>query len=213
MTIEELVPRVRQALSVSDTYDAEVIPYGIQRQMTRLLRDYHFPWSVRREIYAPAANQQDYTLPANFKKELMLYFADVNTGGYGEPLGKREGFTLPPSDGEARHYWVWQGKFSTDLKVPVADASTTRLILWYESMGWEDNEEWLLERFEDMVFTLSTFRLAAELNKKELAEIYGALWADDRQALAIYLNELEFDNGVYVQREAVRFRTERYPVS
>lgn len=211
-TIADMVPRVREALSVDSSYDDEIIPYGIQRAMTRFLRDYNFPWSLKKTTFAGlVSGQQEYTLPAGFKKEVGVAFYDTTALTYSEPLLKREGFTLPFSDGIPRHYWLADGKLSTDIKLPASTFATTNLILWYQSLSWSANESWLVDRFEDLLFTFATFRLAAEKGKKEVAEIYGALWQDDRTALAIYLNELEFDNQVFIQREAPGWRSDRYP--
>jgi hypothetical protein len=210
--IDDLVTRIREAMKVDASYETTIIPYGVKRAGVRLLRDYHFPWSVNKEEYTPiAAGQQNYALPSGFKKELGLYFYDRVDLTYSEPLLKREGFVLPGLDGVPRHYWLWNGNLSTDIKIPDADANNLDLVLWYESISWEDNMDWMLERFEDVLFTLATFRLATEHQKKELSEIFGILWADDRTALAKYANELEFDNAVFVQREARGPDPARYP--
>jgi hypothetical protein len=209
--IADMVPRVREALSVDSSYDNEIIPYGIQRAMTRFLRDYNFPWSLKTETFTGlVAGQRSYELPAGFKKELGVLFYDTTDETYSDPLLKREGFVLPYSDGIPRHYWMSDGQLHTDIALAAADAATTNLVLYYQSLDWAENEEWMVDRFEDMLFTFATFRLAAEKNKKEVAEIYGALWQDDRQSLAIYLNELEFDNQIFIQREAQTVHTDRY---
>lgn len=198
---------------MDDSYDASIIPFGIQRAMTRLLRDYHFPWSVAKATIVTVSGARDFILPAGFKKELMVMFYDTADDTYTLPLLKREGMVLPGEDGVPRQYWLWGNNLSTDIKIEAGDVATTRLVLWYESLDWAVNEGWMIDRFEDMIFTYATFRLAAELNKPELAGLYGQLWGDDRSSLAVYLNELEFDNAIFMQREAANPRSERYPAS
>lgn len=212
--IANLVPRVRETLKVDSSYDAEIIPFGIQRAMTRLLRDYHFPWSVRTVPFTGlTANQTQYTLPSDFKKDLMVQFYDTAALAYSDPLDKVSGFRRANSDGVPRFFWLAGNKLNTDIKLPAAEIATTQLLLTYESLSWSINESWMIDQFEDMIYTLSVFRLATELNKEELAKLFATLWGDDRQALAIYTNELEFDNGVYTQRESKPPRGERYPRS
>lgn len=213
-TLSELTTRIREALGVDDSYEAAIIPFGIERTAKRLLRDYHFPWSVSKQTYTGlAAGKQDYTLPVGFKKELAVFFYDTEDKTYGDPLGKKDGFTLLGSDGVPRHYWVWNGNLSTDIVLDADNASTTNLILWYESLDWAANQTWMLDRFDDMLFTYCVFRMATEFSKPELAQLYGQIWTDDRTSLAVYLNELEFDNTENYLREARSFPTERYPRS
>lgn len=213
-TLEQLTARIREALSVDVTYEAEIIPFAIDRAARRLLRDYHFPWAIAKKVFTGlTVGQQDYTLPLALKKELLVLFYDTVDDSYSRPLLKREGFLLPRTDGEPRYYWLYSSKLVTDVKVPVESTASLELHVWYESADPALNMDWLLSRFEDILFTYTTFRLAAERGKKEVAEIYGPLWMDERQALAVYLNELEFDNMELVQREPDQSNLSRYPIS
>lgn len=213
MTPEEtLVERIRQGLSLDQSYSAEIIPFCLQRQVKRLLRDYNFPWSIVVEMYSGlVADQQEYVLPAGFRKELMVTFYDTELKCHTAPLLKREGFQHPPEDGSPRYYWQTGNSIWTDLLLPVDETDNTELWLWYQSLDYAANIPWMIERFEDALYTVVMFRLAAELGKQEIAQTFGTLWADDRTALAIYLNELEFDNMEFVQRETRRPSLDRYP--
>jgi hypothetical protein len=213
-TLAEVATRVREALAVDASYETAIIPYAIQRCGKRLLRDYHFPWAVQREVVTDlTADQRDFALPVGFKKELMVQFHDTTDASFGTPMLKREGFTGPNEDNVPRYYWMWNGNITLDAGPAEADLPGLELHLWYESMDWATNETWMLENFEDLLFTFTVFRLAAEKNKKELAEIYGTMWADDRVSLAKYANELQFDNSIFMQREATKARGDRYPIS
>lgn len=212
MTLADLIVRIREAMSVDASYDAEIIPHGIERAATRLLRDYHFPQAVQKHVYPTVAGSQDYVLPDGFKKELLVYFFDKQEIAWGNPLTKREGFVKPYSDGVPRHYWFWGNNLTTDIVIDAGSAPVTDLILWYESRDWLTNQDWMLNQFDDVLFTYTVFRLAAERQNKELAETFGILWGDERTSLAIYVNELEFDNGEYVQREVAERHQRRYPI-
>lgn len=215
MTTEaELVTRIREGLSLDESYEDSIIPAGLARVANRLLRDYHFPWAVARETYSSlSTGQQTYSLPTGFKKELHLRFYDTADECWTDALLKREGFTLPNSDNTPKYYWLEDGNLHTDIKIPAEAAANTELVLWYESMSWDFNKWWMIDRFEDLLYTFAVFRIAAERGKKEIAEIFGALWADDRMGLAIYLNELQFDNSIFMQREAKVNTAERYPTA
>lgn len=213
MTVAALVPRVRESLGVSASYDAETIPALIRRSIKRLLRDYHFPKSVHREEFLNLfLNSQEYTLPAGFKKELLVQFYDPVTTSWSEPLLKAEGFRLPNSEGYPRYYWLEGLKLHTDTPLDISRVGFT-LQLWHESMDVAANEDWFTEDFEDAVYYHAVFRGAAEMRKPEVMQAFAPLWQDEVTSLAIYTNELEFDNLHMVQREPAARRGERYPKS
>jgi hypothetical protein len=208
----DLVTRVREALSVDESYEATIIPYGIKRAGKRLLRDYHFPWAVQKQVFANlAAGSKDYAMPTAYKKELLVRFFDTEDLTYSNSLAKSDGPVLIAEDGVPRKYWIWGGSISTDIVLDATQAATTQLEVWFESLDWDANETWLLARFEDILYTYSTFRIAAEKNKTELAQIYASLWTDEQRSLAIYLNELEFDNQEFYRRESSAVLRDRYP--
>lgn len=193
-TYAGMVERTRLALSVDESYDALIIPDGIKRCAQRILRDYHFPKMLARQVYTGlVTGKKEYDLPPGFKKPLGVYFYASDDQSFSDGLTRREGFVLPASDGLARHYWLQGQNLVTDVTLADPDAATTQLWLYYENMSATDNESWFTDDFDDVLFTYSVMRLAAELGKDELAKVYAALWSDDRAGLAIYLNELEFE--------------------
>jgi len=212
MTVAALVPKVRKALSVSASYDDEDIPDLIRRCILRLLRDYHFPKSVVRTAYTPLAlNQTTFALPAGFKKDLRLQFFNPADNSYSEPLRKRDGFCLPDSRGYPRYYWLEGANIVIDTPLTGGWEANTCL-LWAENTLVSLHENWFTEDFEDLLFIFAALRGAVEYQKPEAAQLYGALWNDDRTSLAIYANELEFGNVEMLMNEAHPRPTERYPI-
>lgn len=210
--ILSMVPELREALSVDTSYDAVIIPGVVTRCMKKLLRDYHFPKSIDKMVVNNLPeNSQSYTLPAGFKKELLVLFYDPDEDLYGIPLLKREGFALPPRSGESSYYWLEGAKLWTDVKID-SDSAGISLYIWYESMNVSGNESWFVQDFEDVLFAFSMYRLANQLRKKELARYWREIWAEERTSLAIYTNELQFDNSELMQRaSASQALQERYP--
>lgn len=212
-TIAEFAELLRDRLSVDDSYLPDITA-SVERYVRKLLRDYNFPKSVRTEIYTGlTAGQQSYTLPADTKKPLMVLFrdtADVAAPQYGAPLLRRGGFTLPASDRIARHFWLQGEELWTDISIPTG-APSTELILMYQSNSYAYNIDWMLADFNDILFSLAMFRLASELGKPELTQVWTAMWVEDQRGLAIYINELEFDGLELLMKEAAPSRAERYP--
>lgn len=216
MTVASLTPRVRTALSVSNSYDAEEIPAAIRRSISRLLRDYHFPKMVRLHEYALSTlEQQAFTLPAGFKKDLQVRLYDEDHISYAdrkwsEPLRKLGSFTLPPRDRVPRHYWL-QG-LDLMLDTPVEEVFLNyKLQLYYESQDLAFNESWIVADFEDTIFYMTCARYAIELQKPEVAQAFSDLWDDERTSLAVYLNELEFNNYDILMHAPGEADHSRYP--
>lgn len=213
MSVDALVPRVRKALGVSSSYDTDDIPALIRGTINRLLRDYNFPKSVLRTDFTNLLlNSQEYTLPAGFKRELAVQFYDPIKVEWSDPLLKSEGFRRPYPDTYPHHYWLQGLKLITDNKLP-SDMVGYTLQLYYQSMLATANEDWITVDFEEAVRIFSVMRGAAEYRKPEIATIYMALWTDERESLAIYLNELEWNNTQIMMREAREAPAERYPAS
>lgn len=212
MSVAALVPRVREALGVSSSFDDEIIPALLRRCILRLLRDYHFPKSVvRTEFAAPHDDEQSFTLPVGFKKELQVQLYDSATTSWGDPLRKTTGFRRPSTDSIPRHYWLEGTQLWIDTPLSGGRELFT-LQLFAESVSVADHEAWFTVDFEDVLFTYATLRGAAEQRKPEVMQIYTPLWADERGSLAIYLNELEFGGLEMMQREAKRPNLDsRYP--
>lgn len=211
MSVAELVPIVRGGLAVNASYDDEKIPDLIRSSINRLLRDYHFPKAVKRTNAVVALDDTSFALPVGFKKELEVRFFNPTDNSWSDPLAKRERFQLPyPAD---RPYYYWQEGQNLYWDTPI-DVSRVgwSYYMWYESMDAASNEDWLTTDFPDAVKYLSITRGAAEFRKPEVLQTYAPLWQDEQQSLAIYLNELEWNNAEIYMREARRPAIERYPI-
>lgn len=210
MTIEALVPRVRKALGVNSSYDADEIPGLIRDACNRLLRDYHFPKSVKKQDYlALAEGTNGFALPAGFKQELEIRYFDPSDGSYSDPLRKREGFRLPYPSGVPYYYWL-EG---TNLRIdtPFSAAMTGfNAYIWYESMDVDGNL-WITDDFAPAVRYLAITRGCAEFRKPEVMQTYAPLWQDEQTSLAIYTEELRWNNAEINMREARGYPSCRYP--
>lgn len=212
MSVDLMVPLVRSALAVSSSYDDEKIPDLIRRTINRLLRDYHFPKSVRRTEFATLAeNDQHFTLPLGFKKEGVVRLFNPADNSWTDPLRKRDAFHLPYPSGAPYSYWLEGTELWLDTKIDAGRAGLS-LVVWHESMDAESNEDWLTTDYPDAVLYFSCVRGAAEFRKTEVGQLYVALWSDERESLAIYLNELEWGNVQIYQREARGYPSDRYPI-
>ena len=212
MALVDLVERVRSALSVSADYDAQ-IEAGIKSAGRRLLRDYNFPKQIVKLTYPlVAAGSQYLALPADFKKPLGVRLSQFEeaTTFWSEPLTRAEVFKLPSPDGVPRHYWVEGTNLWFDTAMPQDGLD---VVLWYQSSSWDDNAAWLLADQEDTLFYFAMTRLAPEMRKKEVFEVFAPLWSDERQSLAIYLNELEWDDVTILMREPQAYVTSREMLS
>jgi hypothetical protein len=209
--IIDLVPRVRKALAVSSSYEDTDIPDLISETINRLLRDYHFPKAVAKASFNGALlGDREFVLPAGFKKELEVRYQDPSDGSYSDPLRKREGFQLPYPSGVPYYYWLEGNKLVVDTPYPQSMVGFNTFV-WYESMDVASNEAWITADFAAAVRLFSIVRGAAEFRKPEVAQVYGALWQDEQASLAIYLNELEWNNAQINMREARSVPRERYP--
>lgn len=223
MSVEALVPRVRRSLAVSSSYDNETIPDLIRGACRRLLRDYNFPKSKSRLYLGSggtadgtsgtllALNDQAFTLPAGFKRDFQLRFYDPAEDTWSDPIKKREAFILPSASGEIEWYWIEGLTLYIDSKIE-ADGVGKQLLLFYQSKDTETNEGWLTDDFEDAVVYRAVMAGAVEVRKPDVAKTFAELWADERESLAIYLNELEWDNVVMQMRERTIPSVERYPI-
>jgi len=228
MTVETLVPRVREALGVSNSYDETTLPAAIRRAERRLLRDYNFPKSIkRRNWWTDAVPVEDrlgvgqfaFKLPTGMKRDLGVIYRSPGTNpphttGWTDPLKKLEGFRAPntASDAFARYYWLEGDMLVVDKPLYTLPVEVVHLELTYQSWDVVENEPWLIEDFEDVIFILTVYRAAAEMRKPEVMQAYAALWQEEVVSLATYVNELEYDNLYMMMREARARHDERYPV-
>jgi hypothetical protein len=125
-----------------------------------------------------------------FKKEGMVRLYDPASTSWTDPLKKKDSFALPCLSDLLEFYWLEGQELWLDTPVDVAQVGL-QVIVWAESMDAESNEDWLTVDFPDAVLYVSVVRGAAEFRKTEVAQLYSALWTDERESLAIYLNELE----------------------
>lgn len=223
MSVNALVPRVRRSLGVSQSYDNETIPDLIRGAVRRLLRDYNFPKSKSRYYFGSggtgspgantrllALNDQSFALPAGFKKEFQLRFYDPSDSTWSDPIKKREGFIMPNALGVTEYYWMENQTLWIDTKVE-ADGVGKQLIMFYQTKDAESNEAWVTVDYEDAVAYRAILAGAVEVRKPDVAKTFAELWADERESLAIYLNELEWDNVEMMQRERRLPVIDRYP--
>lgn len=211
MDVDSMVPLVRSALAVSQSYDDEKIPDLIRRTINRLLRDYHFPKAVRRTDFVLAEGDFSFALPDGFKKELEFRLFDPTTVSWTDPLVKADSFQLPYPSGAPYYYWLQGTELVIDTPIDASRAGFSG-VLWFESMDTDSNESWLCDDFPDSVMYFSIVRGAAEFRKPEVMQTYGPLWQDEQGSLAIYLNELEWNNVVVMQRSTPALNyNPRYP--
>lgn len=215
-TLTEFCQTLADRLRVDDSYLDTDLPASVRRLLKTLLRDYHFPKSIRKSVWADIAEgNQSYTLPDDFKKPILLCFMDSSGTEtvFGDKLTRAEGFVRPDTDGVPRQYWLEGLTLWTDVTVP-SNSPNTGLVLVYESNDPDYNLGWMLNDFEDVFFTYCMSRLSAELNKTELAQTWIPLWQSDKVAFAIYLNELEFEGMQLMMRPpAAQDLRGRYPAT
>lgn len=237
MTVEALVPRVRKALGVSSSFDSEDIPDLIRAAIGRLLRDYHFPKTVSRYYLGSggtadgssgsllALSDQSFDLPNGFKLAGQLRFYDPSEKTWSDPLERRDGFILPSelfadvtslvpnfTNQITKRFWLEGTKLWIDLAIDT-DGVGKQLVLWYESLLVDTaSEAWMTTDFTDAVVYLSIMRGALQFRKPDVAKDYSGLWQDEQTSLAIYLNELEWDSVVVMQRERRVETSPRYPI-
>lgn len=215
-SFEQFCENLADRLRVDDSYVTNDIPQSVKRYVKRLLRDYHFPKSIRKNLYPDVdAGNQSYALPDDFKKDLLVIFmdnSDVANVQFSDPLTRREGFVVAQPDGIPRHYWQEGSTLWTDITIPADTGTGTNLVVVYESNDFDYNSAWLLNDYEDVLFSLAMFRLAGELGKPELAQTWALLWLEDQKSLAIFLNELEFNHMEILMRPATPVNSSvRYP--
>ena len=107
-------------------------------------------------------------------------------------------------------YWIEGTKLFLDTAIE-ADGVGKQLFMIYQSKDAENNEDWLTVDYEDAVVYQAVMRGAVEVRKPDVAKTFAELWADERESLAIYLNELEWGNVIMMQRERRLPVLDRYP--
>lgn len=189
MTIATMTPEVREALGVSSSYDSITIPAGIRRAIAFMLRTWTFPQALVMGSFAIAAGGTQIALPANGVGKIRAVRIR-----YGNGTLRRLRRTLigeSPHSGGPLFYWQ-EGNV---LKFDTAVAGVGNNIdVWYNSTDVTAADPWITSDFEDIVFTLSTMRLAQELRKPEVQGVFAQAWQEQVPTLAQYLNEVEFND-------------------
>lgn len=214
MSIASLTPRVREALGVSSSYDAATIPAAIKRAAQRLLRDYNFPKARARQTTVLALGQNSWALPSGVGKIRGLRYYNPTDTTYSDWLERREGFVLPvESDSLSAHQWWIEGAtlYLSNKVDSGSVAQGLQAILFYQTLDPDASGGWIYDDFEDVLYYMTVYREASTMRKPEVQQAFTTLYQEELSALAIYLNELEWDGVVVNQREErIRF-TERYP--
>lgn len=196
MSVEEMVPSVRQALGVESSYDTDTIAPGIRRSIGFLLKTYRFPNALVRDTSLPA---------------LSLGAKEINLPNTGLGIGELQALVMvDPDDATLRYrlrrdmpgneisntseptaYWREAGKLI--LNTGTLKANWKPELLYYNS-DITTAEAWITVDFLDELFNLTMFRLASQLRKAELAQLFSAYWAENKQQLAAYINEQNYSD-------------------
>lgn len=207
MTIATMTPIVREALGVSSSYDATTIPAGIRRAIAFMLRTWTFPQALVTTNIAIALNAKQIALPATGVGKIRAVRLKDGTGTLFKRLRRTLLGELPRADGPS-YYWQEGNILKLDTAVTESGYSAD---VWYSSTDVTAADPWITVDFEDIVFTLSTMRLAQELRKPEVLQAFAASWQEQVPSLAQYLNEVEFnDLDVRMKPEVNPTPTDRY---
>lgn len=190
MTIAAMVPVVREALGVSSSYDAVTIPAGIKRAIVFMLRTWTFPQALEQVEVAIADGASQAALPVTGVGKIHAVRLKDGSGLLFKRLRRTLIGELPHSNGPV---FYWQEGNLIKLDTPIAGAGYSADI-WYNSTDVNAADPWITSDFEDIVFYLSTLRLAVEMRKTEVAGTFQALWQENVPALAQYLHEVEFND-------------------
>lgn len=198
--LSDMVEKVRGTLSVSSSYDT-LIQQQVEGAMMRLLQDYNFPKTIRKQEYSSLAVGEDtFALPSFFKKPLAvrIHIAESGTHFYSDPLGRSQGFVLPSANGTPAYYWLENESLVLNCGMPSAGYD---IFLWYQTKSLMLCQDWLLSDLNDAVFYFSLVRCCPLVKKAELLETFASLWSEERTSLAIFANELEFNDSEIQMRE------------
>lgn len=207
MTIEAQIPVVREALGVSSSYDTVTIPAGIRRAIAFMLRTWSFPSALTRVNVPIALNEVGVALPATGVGKIRAVRLSNGAGLY-KRLRRTLIGELPYSGLGPEYYWQEGNTLLFDSAMPEAGHSVD---VWYNSTNVDAADAWITADFEDIVFTLSTMRLAAQLRKPEVYGVFAPAWQEMIPTLAQYLNEVEFnDLAINMQPHRSHSQVDRY---
>lgn len=190
MTIATMTPLVREALGVSSSYDASIIPAGIRRAIAFMLRTWSFPQALEVQNFPIANGASSIALPVTGVGKIRA----VRIRDSGSTEFKRLRRTLvgelPHTEGPV---YYWQEGNVLKLDTPISGTGYS-IDVWYNSTDVDAADPWVTSDFEDVTFNLSTLRLAVELRKPEVAQVFQAIWQEQVPSLAQYLNEVEYND-------------------
>lgn len=190
MTIAAMVPVVREALGVSSSYDAVTVPAGIRRAIAFMLRTWTFPQALEQLEIALADGVQQAALPITGVGKIHAVRLKDVSGNLFKRLRRTLIGELPHTDGPV-FYWQEGNLLKFDTAIDGVGYSAD---VWYNSTDVDAADPWITSDFEDIVFYLSTLRLAVELRKAEVAATFQAVWQEQVPTLAQYLHEVEFND-------------------
>lgn len=190
MTIAAMVPVVREALGVSSSYDDLTIPAGIKRAIVFMLRTWTFPQALEQVNVAIADGASQAALPVTGVGKIHSVRITDGSGLLFKRLRRTLIGELPHSNGPV---FYWQEGNLIKLDTPISGAGYSADV-WYNSTDVNAADPWITSDFEDIVFYLSTLRLAVEMRKTEVAATFQAIWQENVPALAQYLHEVEFND-------------------
>lgn len=217
MTYISIRDDIKAALGVGDANDA-ILLSGVKRAGRYLLRNFNFPQSL---IYfqtdALAADADEIDLDSGTGKILgvRLKFDDGSGESETNPLysvmRRREPSVLPVLGGPSL-FWRTDQTLKFDRGVP--DESSYYVEIWYQSVDLTVTESWLTCDYEDVMFNLGAKYCCPLVHKPELLPMYDSLWQESQAMLAVYLNELEWENySLRMGNDEPLVVAERYPSS
>lgn len=190
MTIAAMVPVVREALGVSSSYDNVTIPAGIRRAIAFMLRTWSFPQALETSNFPIADGASQIALPVTGVGKIRAVRIKDATSTLFKRLRRTLVGELPHTQGPV-YYWQEGNVLKFDTAIDGVGYSAD---VWYNSTDVDAADPWITADFEDIVFTLSTMRLAQDLRKPEVQATFAQTWQEQVPTLAQYLNEVEFND-------------------
>lgn len=190
-TFAEIAIRVRKALAVSTTYDTD-LEDAVKDGAQTLLRNYNFPKSVVHGEYLLDNPSTGVQLEIDTGKVLHVRLSVVEDGEtLYKILRRREPSALPTGE-EGPQFWYQLGE---ELRFDRAlEEDDYTLDVWYLSTDPIANEGWLCNNFADVLFHSGCFNGCPLVGKPDLMGLWQPLMQRDEIGLAIFLNELEFND-------------------
>lgn len=212
MAYTDIRDSIIAAAGVSATAHNALALQAVERATRYLLRNFNFPESVvKYTTGALDAETQTVDLELGTGKiKGVRLLLDTDEPFLYKVLRRREETVLPYADGPAAYSRIGE-QLVLDKALPAAGY---KLEIWYQTVDPDVAESWLTQTYEDVLFHLSILRALPLLRKPELMRDFAPLWQQDEAVLAVYLNEIEFENlDLRMGNDEVQDITERYPAS